>query len=72
MRIPTSFRSLLAAAALLVVGSAQQALAQTPGSGGPTPTTPPDPTEVPLDGGASLLLAGSVAYGLRKLKARRK
>jgi hypothetical protein len=47
-------------------------MAQTPGSGGPAPTAPTDPTEVPLDGGASLLLAGSVAYGLRKLRQRRK
>jgi len=73
MRIPTLFRSLLAAALLLVAGSAQQALAQSPGSGGPAPTDPvTTPTEVPLDGGASLLLAGSVAYGLRKLRQRRK
>jgi MprA protease rhombosortase-interaction domain-containing protein len=41
-----------------------------PGSGGPGPG-PADPTAVPLDGGASLLLAGGVAYGLRKLRARR-
>jgi hypothetical protein len=45
--------------------------AQTPGSGGPTPTAPPDPTEVPLDGGASLLLASGVAYGLRRLRRQR-
>jgi hypothetical protein len=72
MRIPTFFRSFLAAAVvLLAAGSAQQALAQAPGTGGPTPTPPTTPTEVPLDGGASLLLAGSVAYGLRKLRQRR-
>ncbi|WP_151087802.1 PID-CTERM protein-sorting domain-containing protein [Hymenobacter baengnokdamensis] len=58
-----------AAALLLATGAAQQALAQAPGSGGPAPT---DPTAVPIDGGASLLLAGSVAYGLRKLRQRRK
>jgi hypothetical protein len=72
MRIPTLFRSVSAVAVLLIAGSAQQAMAQTPGSGGPAPTAPTDPTEVPLDGGASLLLAGSVAYGLRKLRQRRK
>jgi len=44
--------------------------AQTPSTGGPTPQAP-DPTAVPLDGGASLLLAGGVAYGLRRLRARR-
>ncbi|WP_046243304.1 PID-CTERM protein-sorting domain-containing protein [Hymenobacter terrenus] len=45
------------------------ALAQPSSTGpGPTVTTA---TETPLDGGASLLLAGGVAYGLRKLRARR-
>jgi hypothetical protein len=46
--------------------------AQTPTTGGPTPTASPDPTPVPLDGGASLLLASGVAYGLRRLRQRRK
>jgi hypothetical protein len=45
--------------------------AQTPGSGGPAPTDPVTPTEVPLDGGASLLLASGVAYGLRRLRRQR-
>ena len=72
MRILTLSRSLSAAAVLLLAGAANQALAQAPGTGGPTPSTPTTPTEVPLDGGASLLLAGSVAYGLRKLRQRRK
>lgn len=65
-----SLKSSLLALALLAA-PAGIALAQTPGTGGPQPTAP-DPTEVPLDGGASLLLAGSVAYGLRKLRARRR
>lgn len=57
---------------LLLNATAAHAQAQEPGSGGPMPTTPvPDPTAVPLDGGASLLLAGGVAYGLKKLRARR-
>jgi hypothetical protein len=38
--------------------------AQAPADGGPTPAAP---TETPLDGGASLLLAGGVAYALRRL-----
>ncbi|MGI4740963.1 MAG: PID-CTERM protein-sorting domain-containing protein [Janthinobacterium lividum] len=57
---------LLALAVLLSV----PAVAQQPTTGGPAPTTP-DPTAVPLDGGASLLLAGGVAYGIRQLRARR-
>jgi hypothetical protein len=71
MRIRTLFRLSSVFTVLLVAGSAQQALAQAD-SGGPFPTVPPTPTEVPLDGGVSLLLAGSVAYGLRKLRQRRK
>ena len=47
------------------------ALAQGPGDGGPTPTDPPV-TEIPIDGGASLLLAGGVAFGLKKLRDRRR
>ena len=46
------------------------AAAQGPGSTGPQPLAAP--TGVPLDGGASLLLAGGVAYGLRKLRQRRR
>ncbi len=73
-------RWLLASALLLLAVGAQQVQAQTatPQTGGPTPQTPdptpqtPDPTPVPLDGGASLLLAGGVAYGLRKLRQRRR
>ena len=37
-----------------------------PTSGGPGPE--PAPTDTPLDGGASLLLAGGVAYALRRLR----
>ena len=44
--------------------------AQTPTTGGPVPQAP-DPTAVPLDGGASLLLASGVAYGLKRLRQRR-
>ena len=73
MRNAILLRRFAAAASLvLAVGTAQQALAQAD-SGGPTPTPlAPDPTAVPIDGGASVLLAGSVAYGLRKLRQRRR
>ena len=37
----------------------------------PGPTKGGGATGVPIDGGASLLLAGGVAYGLRKLRQRR-
>ena len=51
------------------------AAAQDPGTGenspgGPQQQAPADPTGVPIDGGASLLLAGGVAYGLRRLRQR--
>ena len=51
--------------ALLVLATLE-ARAQ-PSSGGPTPT----PTQTPIDGGASLLLAGGVGYALRKIRQRR-
>jgi hypothetical protein len=47
------------------------ALAQGPGDGGPTPTEPPT-TEIPIDGGASLLIAGGAALGLNKLRNKYK
>ena len=59
-------RFLLLAAFLLAAAASS---AQTPTTGGPTPQA--DPTQVPLDGGASLLLAGGVAYGLKRLRHRR-
>ena len=63
-------KNLFAVTALALTLSALSslpALAQ-PSSTGPQPGSP---TAIPLDGGASLLLAGGVAYGLRKLRARR-
>ena len=55
---------------LLLAGAGAQHAAAQPGSGGPGPGGNPA-AQVPLDGGASLLLAGGVAYGLRRLRARR-
>ena len=52
---------------LLLLGRALQA--QGPGSGGPQPGGAP--TGIPLDGGASLLLAGGVAYALRRLRSKK-
>ena len=61
------FRLTLATAGLLLLaGKVNIVLAQGPGSTGPTPSPPP--TGVPLDGGASLLLAAGAAYGLRRLR----
>ena len=55
---------------LLLTGFAEvNAQGTPPDDGGPTPT--PLPAEIPIDGGASLLLAGGLAYGLNKLRSRR-
>lgn len=59
-----SFAVLCLAFWALISGAA---FAQGPPSGGTAPAT-----EVPLDGGASLLLASGVAYGLSKLRAARR
>jgi hypothetical protein len=48
-----------------ILFTAVSALAQ-PGSGGPGPGN--SPTSVPIDGGASLLLAAGGAYGLKRLR----
>ena len=53
-------------ALVLAVAFSEVVLAQ-PNSGGPTPGA----TGVPLDGGASLLLASGVAYGIKYLRSRR-
>ena len=61
-------KRLLPALALAFAFSAL-ALAQAPSGG---PGTDPDPVTTPIDGGVSLLLAGGVAYGIKRLRARRK
>ena len=47
------------------------AFAQGPGSGGPEPQQPQQPTAVPIDGGASLLLAAGAAYGWRRMRNKK-
>ncbi|MDJ0366695.1 hypothetical protein QMK33_16170 [Hymenobacter sp. H14-R3] len=75
--MPTSLFSLprLLLAGALLAGSIATSNAQSPTSGGNTngpslPQNPQDPTAVPLDGGASLLLAAGVAYGVKRLRRR--
>ena len=67
---------LLLAAFLLALGglASHTAYAQGPVIGGPAPdpTPTPDPAAVPPDGGASLLAASGIAYGIRYLRQRRK
>ena len=60
--------SLLGFGLALAAGPAAHA---QPNNGGPGADPDPAPTQTPIDGGASLLLAGGVAYGLRRLKQRR-
>ena len=58
-----------AQATALVLDACSLALAQAPANGGPAPVIAP--TNTPIDGGASLLLAGGIGYALRRLKQRR-
>ena len=69
IHIASAFRLILTAAGVcLLAGSFVPALGQ-PGSGGPQPGAP---TAVPIDGGASLLLAAGAAYGLKRLRAAKR
>ena len=63
------FLTRLLPALTLLVAVGGTVLAQAPADGGPSPS---GPTSIPLDGGVSLLLAGGVAYGLHRLRNRRK
>ncbi|MGI4875830.1 MAG: PID-CTERM protein-sorting domain-containing protein [Janthinobacterium lividum] len=70
-----TFLRLIALLAVLLAASHITVRAQggAPGNNGTTGGPPaPQATTVPLDGGASLLLASGVAYGLRRLRQRRK
>ncbi|MES2389837.1 MAG: hypothetical protein V4543_17680 [Bacteroidota bacterium] len=55
---------------VLLTGSANAQQSGEPGNSGPTPSGPN--AQVPVDGGASLLLAAGVGYGIKKVRARRK
>ena len=69
-RINTISRLTLAATGIfLLAGGLHQVQAQGPGTGGPNPS---NPTAVPIDGGASLLLAAGIGFGLKKLRDRRR
>ncbi|MBO2010122.1 hypothetical protein J4E00_13745 [Siccationidurans soli] len=60
-------------AGLWLTSAAFTAAVAQPGSGGPGPGTPTvDPTAVPIDGGASLLLAAGVGLGIKRLRERRR
>lgn len=62
-------------AMVLVLSATAISMAQ-PGGGGPVPGPGggggAGATDVPVDGGISLLLAGGVAYGVKRLRDRRR
>jgi hypothetical protein len=70
MNVITRQLGLLALLVALAPVGAAFAQSGDPVELGPMPQA--DPTEVPLDGGASLLLAAGVGLGLKKLRARRR
>jgi len=59
---------------VVLVGNSVAGFAQGLGggnTGGPPAPTSGAPAAVPLDSGASLLLASGVAYGIKRLRQRR-
>jgi hypothetical protein len=65
----TKMKNLITFAVLLVlVCAAYTGIAQSLAP----PPPPPPPTPVPIDGGLSLVIAGCVGYGAKKLNDRRK
>jgi len=70
---PFDMKNLVLTFCLLAAGAfVQHAAGQVPGGGGPQPGgAGSGGTGVPIDGGASLLLASGAAYGLKRLRQRR-
>jgi hypothetical protein len=68
MKNSSFLRLALASAGLWLATGTLATHAQAPSTGGPTP----QPAAVPLDGGASLLVATGVALGWRKLRRLRR
>ncbi len=61
--------AVLIALLILIPGSAFAQQSGEPGNSGPTPGAQAD---VPVDGGASLLLAAGVGYGIKRIRNRKK
>ena len=64
--LTSAFRLVFTAASVCLLAGALTPVLGQPTTGGPTPGTPP--TSVPVDGGASLLLAAGATYGLKRLR----
>ena len=63
---------LVAVFSMVAMAAVAQPGNEPPGGPDPNGPDPLDPTEVPVDGGASLLLVAGASYGARKLKQFRK
>ncbi|MCR5886568.1 hypothetical protein LRS06_02025 [Hymenobacter sp. J193] len=68
-RLPFLLRAGGLMLALFCCTTLVHAQSEEPPEGGPMPE---DPTAVPIDGGASLLLAAGVGLGVRHLRRRQK
>lgn len=64
----SSFLRLVLATAGFWLATGSLTHAQAPSTGGPSP----QPAAVPLDGGASLLVAAGIGLGWRKLRSLRR